>query len=100
MFARKPEAKPRRTRRPKTHRPALIRKWRIVIIAAALAFVSVYVAFAAISLSTAVAYTQNFDSLNIPLSSPTPSNLPADFRVLTLSVPRTVGSFSSGSTQT
>jgi DNA/RNA endonuclease G (NUC1) len=64
------------------------------------ALVSVYVAFAAISLSTSIAYTQNFDSLNIPLSSPTPSNLPADFRQETISAPRTLGSFGSGSTQT
>lgn len=100
MFPRKPEAKLRRTRRQKTHRPASIRTWRVLAVAAVVALVSVYVAFAAISLSTSAAYTQNFDSLNIPLSSPTPSNLPADFRVLTLSVVRNVGSFSSGSTQT
>lgn len=100
MFARKPQPSLRRTRRQKTQRPASIRMWRVVVITAAVALVSVYVAFAAISLSTSVAYTQNFDSMNIPLSSPTPSNLPADFRVLTLSVPRNVGSFSSGSTQT
>lgn len=100
MFARKPQPSLRRTRRQKTHRPASIRTWRVVVITAVVTLVSVYVAFAAISLSTSVAYTQNFDSLNIPLSSPTPSNLPADFRVLTLSVPRNVGSFSSGSAQT
>ncbi|HXQ72117.1 MAG TPA: lamin tail domain-containing protein, partial [Pyrinomonadaceae bacterium] len=100
MFARKPQPSLRRTRRQKTHRPASIRTWRVVVVAAVVAFISVYVAFAAISLSTLVAYTQNFDSMNVPLSSPTPSNLPADFRVLTLSVVRNVGSFSSGSTQT
>ena len=72
----------------------------MVVVATVVALVSVYVAFAAISLSTSVAYTQNFDSLNVPLSSPTPSNLPADFRVVTLTVPRSVGSFASGSTQT
>lgn len=100
MFARKSAANLRRTRRQKTHRPALTRTWRVVVTVAIVALVSVYVAFAAITLSTSVAYTQNFDSLNIPLSSPTPSNLPTDFRVLTLSVPRNVGSFSTGSTQT
>ena len=67
---------------------------------AVVALVSVYVAFAAISLSTTVAYTQNFDSLGIPLSSPTPSNLPVDFRQETISAVRTLGSFSSGSPQT
>ena len=77
-----------------------MRTWRVVATIAVVAFVSVYVAFAAISLSTSIAYTQNFDSLNIPLSSPTPSNLPADFRQETISAPRTLGSFGSGSTQT
>jgi hypothetical protein len=77
-----------------------MRTWRIGATVAVVALVSVYVAFAAISLSTSVAYTQNFDSLNIPLSSPTPSNLPADFRQETISAPRTLGSFTSGNTQT
>ena len=63
---------------------------------AVVALVSVYVAFAAISLSTSIAYTQNFDSMNIPLSSPTPSNLPVDFRQETISAVRTLGSFGSG----
>ncbi|HEU4797085.1 MAG TPA: DNA/RNA non-specific endonuclease [Pyrinomonadaceae bacterium] len=67
---------------------------------AVVALVSVYVAFAAISLSKSIAYTQNFDSLGIPLSSPTPSNLPVDFRVETISAVRTLGSFSSGNVQT
>lgn len=100
MFARKPEAKLRRTRRQKTHRPASIRTWRVVVITAVVTLVSVYVAFAAISLSTSVAYTQNFDSLNIPLSSTTPSNLPADFRVQTFTTTGTIGSFASASPQT
>ncbi|MFN2406476.1 MAG: DNA/RNA non-specific endonuclease [Pyrinomonadaceae bacterium] len=77
-----------------------MRTWRVVTTVAAVALVSVYVAFAAISLSTSIAYTQNFDTLNVPLSSPTPSNLPADFRQETISVPRTLGSFISGNTQT
>ena len=100
MLARKSEAKLRRTRRQKTHRPSLTRTWRVLVTVAVVALVSVYVAFAAISLSTSVAYTQNFDSMGIPLSSPTPSNLPADFRVSTVSAVRNVGSFGSGSTQT
>jgi hypothetical protein len=64
------------------------------------ALVSAYVAFAAISLSTSAAYTQNFDTLGIPLSSPTPSNLPVDFRQETISAVRTLGSFFSGNPQT
>ena len=77
-----------------------MRTGRVLATVAAVALVSAYVAFAAISLSTSIAYTQNFDSLNIPLSSPTPSNLPADFRQETISAPRTLGSFISGNTQT
>jgi DNA/RNA endonuclease G (NUC1) len=100
MFARKLQPSLRRTRRQKTHRPSLTRTWRVLVIVAVVALVSVYVAFAAISLSTSVSYTQNFDSMNIPLSSPTPSNLPADFRVLTVSAVRNVGSFGSASNQT
>ena len=104
MFARKSRLPLRRTRPQKTqqqnYRPALIRTWRMVTTIAVVALVSVYVAFAAISLSTTVAYTQNFDSLGIPLSSPTPSNLPVDFRQETISAVRTLGSFSSGSPQT
>lgn len=100
MFARKSEAKLRRTRRPKPHRPALTRTWRVLVTVALVALVSVYVAFAAISLSTSVAYTQNFDSLGIPLSSPTPSNLPVDFRQSTASTPRAIGPFLSATNQT
>jgi len=77
-----------------------MRTWRVITTVAVVALVSVYVAFAAISLSTSIAYTQNFDSLGAPLSSPTPSNLPADFRQETISAPRTLGSFTSGNTQT
>src|SRR5215213_11402781 len=100
MLARKARLLLRRTRQQKTNRPALVRTWRILATVAVVALVSVYVAFAAISLSTSSAYNQNFDSLNIPLSSPTPSNLPVDFRQETISAPRTLGSFGSASTQT
>src|SRR6185369_12324980 len=103
MFARKSRLPLRRTRQPKTTRPALSRTWRfatIVVVAFASIYVAVHVAFAAISLSTSTAYTQNFDSLGIPLSSPTPSNLPVDFRESTASVPRAIGSFSAASNQT
>jgi DNA/RNA endonuclease G (NUC1) len=100
MFARRSRLPLRRTRQPKTNRPALIRTWRVLATVIVVALVSVYVAFAAISLSTSTAYTQDFDSLGIPISSPTPSNLPVDFRVETISAPRTLGSFSSGNVQT
>ena len=100
MFARKPSTPHRRTRKPKNHRPALTRTWRILATVAFVTLVWVYVAFAAISLSTSTTYTQNFDSMDIPLSSTTPSNLPADFRVLTLATPGSIGSFSSAGTQT
>jgi len=100
MLARKSDTKLRRTRRQKTHRPALTRTWRVLVTVAVVALVSVYVAFAAISLSTSVAYTQNFDSLGIPLSSPTPSNLPVDFRLSTASTPRAISSFLSATNQT
>ena len=104
MFARKSRLPFRRTRLQKTgqhnSRFALIRTWRVVTTVAVVAVISVYVAFAAISLSTSIAYTQNFDTLGIPLSSPTPSNLPVDFRQQTISGVRLLGSFSSGLTQT
>jgi len=57
----------------------------------------VYVAFAAISLSTSIPYSQNFNSMGIPLSNPAVSNLPADFRQETIVPPRTLGSFAGGS---
>src|SRR5690242_5196875 len=100
MFARNSRLPLRRTRPSKNHGPALIRTWRVLATIVVVAFVSAYVAFAAISLSTTTAYTQNFDTLGIPISSPTPSNLPADFRVETISAARTLGSFSSGQVQT
>src|SRR6185369_519771 len=104
MFARKSRLPLRRTRQPKTTRPALMRTWRllatVVVVAVASIYVAVHVAFAAISLSTSAAYTQTFDSLGIPLSSPTPSNLPVDFRQSTASTARSIGSFFSASTQT
>ena len=91
----------RRTRRSrKNNRPALTRTWRVAVTGFVLALVSVYVAFAAISLSTTVPYTQNFDSLGIPISSPTPSTLPANFRQQTISAVRTIGTYGAGSAQT
>lgn len=91
MFKRQNLLPPRRTRRQKSNRPASIRTWRLVTAVTLLAFASVYVAFAAISLSTAIPYTQNFSSLGIPLSNPSPSTLPADFFLDTINAPRTLG---------
>ncbi|HEX5887227.1 MAG TPA: DNA/RNA non-specific endonuclease, partial [Pyrinomonadaceae bacterium] len=76
------------------------RTWRVLVTVAVVTLVSVYVTFAAISLSTSVAYTQNFDSMGIPLSSPTPSNLPVDFRLSTASTPRAISSFLTATNQT
>src|SRR5690349_5854159 len=99
MFARKLRLPLRRTRQSRTDGPTLIRTWRVLATVVVVALVSVYVAFAAISLSTTTAYTQNFDSLGIPLSSPTPSNLPTDFRQSTASAPRAIGSFAPATPQ-
>src|SRR5215204_5429418 len=100
MFERPSRLPLRRTRQQKTNRPNLVRTWRIIATVTLIAFASVYVAFAAISLSTSVPYTQDFTSMGIPLTNPAPSNLPADFRQDTIAAVRTLGSFSSASTQT
>ena len=100
MFARKSRLPLRRTYQGKTSRPALIRTWRVIATVVVVALVSAYVAFAAISVSTSIAYTQNFDSLGVQSTTPTPSNLPADFRVATSSAPRAIGPFSSALPQT
>jgi endonuclease G len=100
MFDRPSRLPLRRTRQQKTNRPNLARTWRIIATVTLIAFASVYVAFAAISLSTSIPYTQNFTSMGIPLSNPAPSNLPVDFRQDTIAAARTLGSFSSASTQT
>jgi endonuclease G len=100
MFERQSRLPLQRTRRKKTRRPSPIRTWRLVATVVLIALASVYVAFAAISLSTSVPYTQNFASMGIPLSNPAPSSLPADFREDTVSAARTLGVFSAASTQT
>ena len=91
MFKRQNLLPLKRTRRQKSSRPASIRTWRLVTAVTLVAFASVYVAFAAISLSTSIPYTQNFASLGIPLSTPSPSTLPADFFLDTINAPRTFG---------
>ena len=90
----------RRTRQQKNHRPATRRTWRIVATVTLVALASVYVAFAAISLSTSIPYTQNFASMGIPLTNPAPSSLPADFRQDTIAAARTLGNYFSASVQT
>ncbi len=100
MFDRPSRLPLRRTRRQKPNSPSLARTWRLIATVTVIALASVYVAFAAISLSTSIPYTQDFTSMGIPLTNPAPSNLPADFRQDTISAARTLGSFSAGSTQT
>src|SRR5215216_827200 len=100
MFESQSRLPLRRTRQQQTHRPARVRTFRIVATVTAVAFASVYVAFAAISLSTTVPSSQNFDSMGIPVTSPAISNLPADFRQETIVPPRTLGSVSGGSSTT
>ena len=100
MFDRPSRLPLRRTRQQKTNRPKLARTWRITATVTLIALASVYVAYAAISLSTSVAYTQNFTSMGIPLTNPAPSALPVDFRQDTVAAVRTLGSFSSANTQT
>src|SRR5215204_8584 len=100
MFERPSRLPLRRTRQQKTNRPTLVRTWRIIATVTLIALGSVYVAFAAISLSTSTPYTQNFTSMGIPLTNPAPSNLPVDFRQDTIAAVRTLGSFSSANTQT
>jgi DNA/RNA endonuclease G (NUC1) len=100
MFERQSRLPLRRTRPQKTNRSSLIRTWRFIATVILIALASVYVAFAAISLSTSIPYTQNFAGMGIPLSNPAPSNLPADFRQDSLSLARSVGSFSAASVQT
>jgi endonuclease G len=100
MFDRPSRLPLRRTRQQKTNRPTLARTWRILATVILIALASVYVAFAAISLSTSVPYTQNFTTMGIPVTNPAPSALPADFRQDTIAAARTLGSFSAASTQT
>lgn len=100
MFARTKRQPYRRTRRQRIAKPTPSRTWAIVASVAVVALVSVYVASAAISLSTSLPYNQNFDSMGIPSSNPAPSNLPSDFRQDTVSAVRTLGSYSAASNQT
>ncbi len=65
-----------------------------------LALIAVAVVFAAISLSTSTAYTQNFDGMGVPATGTTPSTLPTDFKADALTTVRTVGTFSAAGTTT
>src|SRR6266436_1788390 len=65
-----------------------------------LAMISVAVVFAAISLSTSTAYTQNFDGMGIPATATTASTLPADFKADALTAVRTVGTYAAAGTTT
>ena len=76
-------------------------KWSMfAIIVGLTSVISVYVVYASISLSTSVPYSQSFNGMGIPVSNPAPSNLPADFRLDTISAVRTVGVFGSAQATT
>ena len=100
MFERQSRLPLRSTRRKKSNGPARSRTWRLVATVTLVALASVYVAFAAISLSTSIPYTQNFAGMGIPLTNPAPSALPADFRADTISAVRTLGVYGAASAQT
>jgi hypothetical protein len=100
MFERQSRLPLRSTRRKKSNGPTRSRMWRFVATVTLIALASAYVAFAAISLSTSIPYTQNFTSMGIPLTNPAPSTLPADFRADTISAVRTLGVFGAASAQT
>ena len=69
---------------------SVIAKWFMLsTIIGLVTVISVYVAFASISLSTSVPYVQSFDGMGIPPNNFTPSILPVDFRVDTLAAVRT-----------
>ena len=100
MFERQSRLPLRSSRRTKSSRPSHIRTWRLLATIALVALASAYVAFAAISLSTSIPYTQNFASMGIPPTNPAPSALPADFRADTISAVRTLGVYGAASAQT
>ncbi len=100
MFPRKSRQPGFGNRRRSSSKTFVKRSTLIVALITSVAFISAYVAFAAISLSTSVPYTQNFDGMGIPASNPAPSSLPIDFRVDTISAARTLGSYFSSSAST
>ena len=72
----------------------------MVGVVSAFVIASLFVVFAAISLSTSTAYTQNFDGMGIPATNATASSLPVDFRLDTPNTARTVGTFAAAGTTT
>src|SRR5215510_10056655 len=75
----------------------LLRRRLAVASVLLLLLVSAYIAYAAISLSTSTAYTQNFDGIGTTATA----TLPADFRVdRTTTAVRTVGTFTAAGTNT
>ena len=73
-----------------------MRKSLTVIVTIAMVAAATYAVFAALSLSTTVAVTQNFDGMQAIAAA----SLPADFRVDKPSTVRTVGNFSTAATAT
>jgi DNA/RNA endonuclease G (NUC1) len=100
MFPRSTQRRPFGNHRTRIFKSLLTRTWLVSSVVCLIAIVSVYVAFAAISISTSVPYTQNFDGLGVPPSNPAPSSLPANFRADNISAVRTLGSYFAASSQT
>jgi DNA/RNA endonuclease G (NUC1) len=90
----------RNSRRKRSQLYSLTRKFLIIAAVSGMALLSVYVTFAAISLSTSVPYNQSFDGMGVPGSNPSVALLPTDFRIATPGAVRTVGSFTSATSQT
>ena len=73
------------------------RSVRALVVCTLLTLVTIAMS-AAISIPTALPTSQAFDGMGIPATASTPSTLPADFRVDTLTSVRTVGTFASAAT--
>src|SRR6266851_2072414 len=74
----------------------LLRNWIVTATIVLVAAMSVYLVLAAISLSTSIVYTQNFDGMGTSATA----TLPTDFRVDKLSTVRTLGTFAAAATAT
>jgi hypothetical protein len=97
MFAHKNRL-PKRSGRQNQSRSIIGRFWVVGFLVTAVAFLSVYVALAAISLSTSSPYTQSFDGMGTPANTTTASTLPVDFRIDTPGTVRTVGTWAAAGT--
>src|SRR6266508_4434127 len=78
----------------------LMSRSRFAVIGASislLAFISIYIAFAAISLSTSTAYTQNFDGIGTSATATLPTDWKVDKQTTAV---RTVGTYGAATTTT